>query len=381
MNRVQKVYISGATRTPLGIYQGALASFSEQKLAAMAMLDLIENVKLDPIKIDEVIIGNSKQTSTPSNLARHAQLEAELPITVPAYTVQRQSASGLQAVVNGYLSIRSGNADIILAGGSESMSQIPLEIRNARYAFGKDTEIVFDPIANQLAGAQPQAQYQKLTAKSVTDTIAEQYGVTQAEVDEYLATSLEKSKLEDKKTHVLPVEVKKKKVVEMISTDQKYSTIPAIAEPADAAAVCLLCSEKAVKEQGLLVQAEVVAIAFDAASPTGTGYIADRVITKALEKSGLTLSDIDYFEISEFSAVQIVATHKVLKKMGMNDEEIKAKVNAQGGTLVTGLSWGAVGAVLLTDLTYRLQDENKKYGMVITPAEGGQTLAVVIAAN
>lgn len=378
---MQKVYISGAARTPLGNYQGALAGFSEQKLAAMAMLNLIENVKIDPIKIDEVIIGNSKQTSTPSNLARHAQLEAELPIEVPAYTVQRQSASGLQAVANGYLAIRSENADIILAGGSESMSQIPLEIRNARYSFGKDTEIIFDPIANQLAGAQPQEKYQRLTAITVANTIAKKYGVTKSEVDNYLTESLHKSELEHKKAHVFPVEVKKKKAVEIVSTDQKYTEIPAIAKPADSAAVCLLCSDQAVKEQNLPVLGEVLTIAFDAGDPTGNGYIPAGVITQALEKSGLTLNDIDYFEISEFSAVQILATHKVLKQMGMSDEDIKAKVNVEGGTLVTGISWGAVGAVLLTDLTYRLKDENKKYGMVITPAEGGQTLAVVIAAN
>jgi len=206
---VKKVYISGALRTPLGIYQGSLAGLSEQKLAAMTMLGLIEKTGVIPAAIDEIVIGNSKQTSTPSNLARHAMLEAGLPVEIPAYTVQRQSASGLQAIINGYLSIKSDCAEVILAGGSESMSQIPLEIRNARYVFGADTEIIFDPVANQLAGAQPSETYGKLTMEAITDNIAKHYGIAAADVEAYLADEAKK----EAKTSasLLPVEVKKKK--------------------------------------------------------------------------------------------------------------------------------------------------------------------------
>ncbi len=378
---MKRVYISGAIRTPLGTYQGALADFSEQKLAAMTMLDLIENVDIDPIKIDEIIIGNSKQTSTPSNLARHAQLEAEFPVEIPAYTVQRQSASGLQAVINGYLAIRSENADVILAGGSESMSQVPLEIRKARFAFGADTEIVFDPIASQLAGAQPSDRYGKLKALDIADAISAQYGITESEIETYLDDSLKKCMLSKAKVHILPLEVKKKKTVELINADQQYQEIPSVAMPADGAAMCLLCSENAAKEQGLPVRGEILGIAFAAGSPKGSGYIADEVITRAVEKAGLSLSEIDYFEISEFSAAQILANRKVLKSLGIGTREIDRKVNSEGGTLVSGLSWGAAGAVLLTDLLYKLQGEGKKYGMVIAPAEGGQTLSMVIEAK
>lgn len=375
---MKKVYISGALRTPLGIYQGSLAGLSEQKLAAMTMLGLIKNTGVNPATIDEIVIGNSKQTSTPSNLARHAMLEAELPVEIPAYTVQRQSASGLQAIINGYLSIKSDCADVILAGGSESMSQIPLEIRNARYVFGADTEIIFDPIANQLAGAQPKETYGKLTIEAITENIAGQYEIAAADVEAYLADEAKK----EAKTSasVLPVEVKKKKTVETISEDQCYPEIPAIAEPADGAAVCLLCSEDAAAKQKLPITGELLGIAFAAGNPAYAGMFEKNVITEALEKAGLALPDIDYFEITEFSAAQIIAAKKVLKALGMNEKDIEAKVNSAGGTLKTGLSWGACGAVMLTDLIDKLHANKLNYGMIITPAEGGQTLAAVVKA-
>lgn len=378
---MQKVYISSAVRTPLGGYNGALAGLSEQKLAAMTMLALMEQVNITPPVIDEIIVGNSKQTSNPSNLARHAQLEAKLPAKIPAYTVQRQSASGLQAVVNGYLSIKSGNSQVILAGGSESMSQIPIEIRNARFAFGADTEIVFDPIANQLAGAQPADQYGTLNLAVIAGTIAGQYGISGAGIEAYLDDSLKKYNLAKPKAHMIPVEVKKKKTAEWIKSDHQYREQSAVALPADGAAMCLLCSEDAAAEHQLPVKGEILAIAFDADNPAGKGWIADRVITRVLNKAGLLLEEIDFFEITEFSAAQMLATRKVLKNMGLGDHEIETRVNPDGGTLITGLSWGAAGAVLLTDLIYKLQDEDKTYGMVITPAEGGQTLAVVVQAK
>ena len=145
--------------------------------------------------------------------------------------------------------------------------------------------------------------------------------------------------------------------------------------------MCLLCSEAAAEKLGLDIGGELLGIAFDADHPTGSGYVADRVISQVLAKTGLSLHDMDYIEITEFSAAQLLATSKVLKGMGMDADAIGRKVNSRGGTLVSGLSWGAAGAVLLTDLFHKLREERRKYGMVITPAEGGQTLAVIIEAK
>ena len=127
MNRVTLV---SAARTPLGAFCGRLESLSEQQLGAAAMRETVRRAAIDPAMIDEVIVGIAKQTSRPSNGGRHAMLLARLPESIPAYTVQRQSASGLQAIVNGLWAIRCGDAAVVLAGGMESMSQIPFEIRN-----------------------------------------------------------------------------------------------------------------------------------------------------------------------------------------------------------------------------------------------------------
>lgn len=375
---MKKVYIAGALRTPLGTYRGSLADLSEQKLAALAMRGLIERTGIAPEVIDEMIIGNSRQTSTPSNLARHAQLEAELPVEIPAYTVQRQSASGLQAIANGYLAIRSGCAEVILAGGAESMSQIPLEIRNARYAFGADTEIIFDPIANQLAGAQPEETYGRLTAGAIAESIAQTWGITAAEAEAYRVAAGEKRKDRQTGLSVLPIEVKRKKTVETVASDQCYESVEGIARPADGAAVCLLCSAEAVEKEQLLVVGELLGFAFEADSPRCAGIFGENVVVQVLEKARLGLDDMDFFEITEFSAIQMAAAKKVLQNMGMTKGDLAEKVNSTGGALTTGLSWAACGAVMLTDLIDKLRKERKKYGMVITPAEGGQVLAAVV---
>lgn len=377
---MKKVYISGTLRTPIGNYRGSLAGFSEQKLTAMTMLGLIEKTEVTPEAIDEIIIGNSRQTSTPSNLARHAQLEAKLPVQIPAYTVHRQSASGLQAIVNGYLSIRSDCADVILAGGSESMSQIPLEIRNARYVFGADTEIIFDPIANQLAGAQPKETYGNLTMETITASIMKQYGITAADVEAYLTGERKKAYEAKTGASILPVEVKRKKAVETVIGDQHYREIPSIAKPADGAAVCLLCSADAAEKQSLSVVGELLGVAFEAGNPNCMGTYGKNIIAQVLKKAELALGDIDFFEITEFSAAQMIAAKKVLQELGMTEEDVEAKVNSTGGTLTTGLAWGTCGAAMLIDLIDKLHVVKRDYGMVIAPAEGGQTLVVVVKA-
>ncbi len=172
---MNQVMVVSAARTPLGAFCGKLESLSEQQLAAAAMLEAVRRAGIDPEKIDEVIVGTAKQTSKPSNCGRHAMLLARLPEKIPAYTVQRQSASGLQAVANGYWAIRCGDAGAILAGGTESMSQIPFEIRNARYAFTEKERAIIDAIPAQEAGAQPAEKYGVLTAADAADHFAQRF--------------------------------------------------------------------------------------------------------------------------------------------------------------------------------------------------------------
>lgn len=160
---VNRVMLVSAARTPLGAFCGRLESLPEQQLGAAAMGETVRRAGIDPALIDEVIAGIAKQTSRPSNGGRHAMLLARLPEKIPAYTVQRQSASGLQAVANGYWAIRCGDAEVILAGGMESMSQIPFEIRNARYDFTGKNRQISDAIPDQETGAQPEERYGKLT--------------------------------------------------------------------------------------------------------------------------------------------------------------------------------------------------------------------------
>ncbi|MGL6202140.1 MAG: hypothetical protein ACRC3H_24765 [Lachnospiraceae bacterium] len=374
---MERVYISHAVRTPVGICDGALSGLSEQKLAAIAMNELIKELDLQPEKISEIIIGNSKQTSTPSNLARHAQLEAKLPVDVPAYTVQRQSASGLQAILSGYLAIKSGNGDMILAGGTESTSQIPLEIRNARYKFDKDTEIIFDPIANQLKGAQPVKQYGTLEAEGIADVIKAQHGISDADIEQYLA-KCEEHRNAGKAKKVIPIEIKKKKEILEVNQDELCGEVSKVAKPADAAAMCLLGTKAALEKENLPIALEILAIAYEGGSPTGKGYIPVKAIANVLNKAQISINDIDYIEVLEFSVPQVIATREVLADIGLTESEIDERLNIHGGNLVYGLPWGAAGVILVSDLLHRIKESGKKRALVITPAEGGQVLAMIV---
>ena len=372
---MKKVYVVSALRTPVGILDGNLKSLSEQQLCAACMEKVFDNAGIGSYTADEIIIGCAKQTSVPSNLAKHAALMTKIPETVPAYTVHRQSASGLQAVANGFWLIKSGLANIAAAGGVESMSNIPREIHNARYEFNENTKIVFDPIAAQLEGAQPPETYGKLTGKIISQNISKLYGFDESELLDYALMSLEKAKARSSNDHILPLEVKKGKKVETVNADEFYEFPNTIAPVADAAAVCLLADEETVNKLKLPVLAEIVSVGFSAGDPGGKGLIGERAVALALKKAETDINRIGLIECNEMFAAQSLALKKELKKMGLlNSDKI---FNSEGGALATGSAWGACGAVMTVDLLNRMKSSDTAAGIVVTPAEGGQAMAAV----
>lgn len=345
------------------------------------MLGAIDCAKVEACQIDEIVVGTAKQTSLPSNCARHAALLAKLPDNVPAYTVQRQSASGLQAIANGFWSIGSGNAEIILAGGTESMTLAPREIHDARYVFNNQTRIIFDPFATQLEGAQPVEQYGKLTLELLVENLTKKYGLSKVEMADFAAGSLEKAKSSGGKAHLLPLAFKKGKVTGTICQDELYSSPRDIAGAADAAAMCLLTSRHYAEKMSLAVLGEILAVGISAGDPAADGLVGTQAVTAALKNAGLTMRDIGLIEINELSAAQCLVCSKELQALGLTQSQISAKVNVGGGALATGSAWGAAGAVLFADLIHRLRENNVANGLIVVPAEGGQTMAMVIRAQ
>lgn len=371
---MEKVLIVGSSRTPVGIYDGKLKDYREQALSALTVTDVLKKTGVEGRDVSELVIGIAKQTSSPSNAARYIGLLADLPEAVPAYTVQRQGASGLQAVVNGFVKIRAGSAKVILAGGAESMSTIPYEIHDARYNFSPD-KIVMDPIPAMVAGGQPAAKYGKLTIKGMNDQIAEKARITKEQQEAYAAESAKKAEASKLEEEIIPIDVKVKKKVFTVSEDELYTNPGVIAGAADGAATCLLMSESTAKEKGVTPMAELVSIGISAGSPEGCGMIGKEAAKIALKKAGKTAVEMDLIEIHETTAAQSIA---MINSLGLSKEEVDAKVNPYGGAMVTGNPWGAAGSIELHKLLYGLKDQNKTWGLVVCGAEGGQAIAMVI---
>lgn len=371
---MERVLIAGSSRTPVGIYDGKLKDLKEEKLAVLAVRDLLDKTRLAGAHVDELIVGIAKQTSSPSNAARYIGLAAGLPEAVPAYTVQRQGASGLQAVANGFVKIRAGSAGVILAGGAESMSQIPYEIQDARYAFSPD-KIVMDPIPAMVAGGQPEKQYGTLTIQGMNQAIAAAWGISPEAQEAYAAESMAKARRAAAEQALTPVEIKVKKARELVTADELYARPAVIAGAADAAAMCLLVSETAADQLGTPVLAEMVSIGVSAGSPAGPGMVGAAAIQKALEKAGKTAAEMDLIAINEACAAQALAA---INAMGLSPQEAGEKINPYGGALAAGNPWGAAGCVELHKLLCALKAQNGQWGLVVCGGEGGQAMAAVI---
>lgn len=382
MNRVMVV---SAARTPVGAFCGKLESMSEQQLGAMAMLEALRRAEMPPEKIDEVIVGIGKQTSRPSNGGRHTMLLAHLPENIPAYTVQRQSASGLQAVVNGYWAIRCGDAGVILAGGTESMSQIPFEIQNARYNFnGKGREII-DAIPAQETGAQPIELYGMLTTAQIAENVARKHGFSEKEIEAFAEASLQKALSAVGKDifrqEAFSVTVMKGKNEELINQDELRKKAVVLAAPADGAAMCLLASQEKAKQLGLPVLAEIVSVGITAGNPCFAGISTVEASRRAIGRAGLTFQEMEVIELSERSAAECLAVFREWQSWGLDRDMLAERVNPSGGALSTGNPWGAAGALLLTKTVYELRRRNGRIGMVAMMAEGGQGMAMVLRNN
>jgi acetyl-CoA C-acetyltransferase len=382
---MKQVMVVSAARTPLGAFCGKLESLSEQQLAAAAMIEAVRRAGIDPEKIDEVIVGTAKQTSKPSNCGRHSMLLARLPEKIPAYTVQRQSASGLQAVANAYWAIGCGDAGAILAGGTESMSQIPFEIRNARYAFTEKERAIIDAIPAQEAGAQPADKYGVLTAAGAADHFAQRFCLSQSALEAFAEGSLRKALAAAEGglsgEELFPVTVKKGKKEEAIDRDELLKQAALLAPPADGAAMCLLASPERAKELGLPSLAEVLSVGVAAVDPRYAAMAAVKAGLQAVERAGLTLREVGLIELNEMSAAECLAILREWESQGIEPETLAERVNPSGGALATGNPWGAAGAVLLTRAVYALRRRGGGIGMVAVTAEGGQGMAMVVKSS
>jgi acetyl-CoA acetyltransferase family protein len=392
MNR--DIYILGGARTPMAEYGGKLKDISALDLGAIASRAALERTGVKAEAVDHVVFGNVLQTSSDAVYgARHVGLRAGLPIEVPALTVNRLCGSGIQAAVNGAHLIMLGEADVVLTGGMESMSQAPHVIRGLRSGLrlgqGQLEDTLWSALLDTHCGC---------TMAGTAENCATKYGISRQAQDEYAIRSQKCA--EDAwtsgrlKEEVVPVELKSRKGSELFAHDDHMrpdSTMEGLAKlPAafskngcvtagnasgivDGGAALLLASENGVKKQGLTPLARLTHWAYVGVEPTLMGMGPAPATRMVLEKAKLSLADIDLIEVNEAFAAQYLA---VEKELGLDRE----KVNVNGGAIALGHPLGMTGTRLLLTLTLELRRRRLKRGLATACIGGGQGIAAIVEA-
>jgi acetyl-CoA acetyltransferase family protein len=373
-------------------YTGSLKDVSALELGAIAARAAFAKTGVKPEWIDHAVVGNVLQTSSDAIYgARHVALKAGVPIEVPALTVNRLCGSGIQAAVSGAQMIQLGEADIVLSGGIENMSQAPHVIRGLRSGLrlnqGKLEDYLYEALLDPYCG---------LFMAQTAEKCAAKYNVSREEQDAYALRSQQaasKAWAEGKfKDEVVPVEIKARKGVTVVDKDDHLrpdTTLEGLAKlPAafskdgtvtagnasgivDGGAALILASAKAVKEKGLKPTARLVAWASVGVDPSLMGMGPAPATRKALERAGLTLDQIDLIEVNEAFAGQYLA---VEKELGLD----RNKTNVNGGAIALGHPLGATGAMLIGTLVDELERRKLKRGLVTLCVGGGMGIATIV---
>lgn len=387
-----RIVIAGSCRTPIGkagATRGNLSGLSAADLLTACIKETEIRTGISSRIIDEVIAGNVAQSSDAPNLARVAALKAGIPEYVTAFTVQRNCGSGLQAVVSACQMIKAGEAKVVMAGGTESMSNIPYVLKDARFGCGLQHKQLTDPIWEGLTDPVTG----ELMGKTA-ENIAERYSISRDDQDEFAVRSHQKAfrAIREGKfrSQIFSVEVGGKKVsqdegVNQALTKQFLSLYPERAffvkggtvhagnscSISDGASSFLVLTLEEAVNQGVKPEAEILGYAFAGCDPSYMGMGPYYAIPKALERAGLTLNDVDFFEINEAFASQTLACQR---QLGVPMD----KLNVLGGAIALGHPVGATGAILITKLIALLKDSVKDYGVLSMCIGGGQGGAMVI---
>jgi acetyl-CoA C-acetyltransferase len=385
-------FILSAVRTPVGKFLGGLAELPAPRLGAVPIHVALGRAGLKPEHVDEVVMGQVVQAGCGQNPARQAALYAGFPDTIAAYTVNKVCGSGLKAVMLAAQSIRAGDADVVVAGGMESMSNAPFLLPNARkgYKYG-DVTAVDSLVRDGLWCA-----FENCAMGDAAEYIAGKCGVTRADQDRFAAQSHRRAAEAWEKGHfaaeIAPVTVGTGPKATTVSRDEgirpdstaeglaklkpafaKDGTVTAgnASQLSDGAAAVVVASARAAEKHGVKPLAKVVAYATSGVAPKDIFIAPVPAVRMVLEKAKLTAGDIDLFELNEAFAAQMLACGKELKL----DE---AKVNVHGGAVALGHPIGASGARVLATLIHALHARGAKRGLAALCLGGGNAVAMVV---
>jgi len=395
MSKKDVVIISGC-RTAIGDFGQSLKSVKAHELAAVVMKEALKRANLDGGKLDDVIFGDCLQASEEANTARTAMLKAGIPFEVPAVTIQRQCASGMQSVIFGALQILAGDSEYVLAGGTESMSNAPYVLKNARWGqrlqHGEMTDAMWELLysGSHLLG-------EGYIMGQTAENLAQKYSISREDQDQLAFEShskaiaaIDSGRFNDE---IIPVPIPQRKGDPvMFDTDEhprRDITLESLAKlkPAfdkngtvtagsasglnDGASALVLTSGAKAEETGAKPLARIIASAVAGCEPHLMGYGPVPAINKLLKKTGLKLQEIELFEINEAFAAQYIACERGLDL----DRSI---VNVNGSGIALGHPVGSTGARIIISLMYEMKKRNKKLGIASLCVGGGMGAAVLI---
>jgi acetyl-CoA acyltransferase len=393
-------YVCDAIRTPIGRFGGGLAPVRADDLAAVPIRALLERNKgIDPAQIDDVIFGCANQAGEDNrNVARMAVLLAGLPGSVPGSTVNRLCGSGLDAVTLAARAIRAGEAELMIAGGVESMTRAPFVMPKAGSAFSRNAEIYDTTIGWRFVNPLMKSQYGVDSMPETAENVATEFNISRADQDAMALRSQKKAAAAQESgrlaMEITPVNVKDGKRVSVVEKDEQprpdttLDKLAALPTPFraggsvtagnasgvnDGACALVIASERAAKRYGLTPRARIVAGASAGVAPRVMGIGPVPATQKLLARTGIALSAIDVIELNEAFAAQGLA---VLRQLGVADDD--ARVNPNGGAIALGHPLGMSGARLVTTASYELTQKKARYALCTMCIGVGQGIALII---
>lgn len=388
---MNEVVIISAVRTPIGSFGGVLSTLSATDLGAAAIQGALSRAGVQPDQVQEVYMGNVVSANVGQAPAKQASLKAGLPANIPCTTINKVCASGTKAIMLAAQAIQLGQADVIVAGGMESMSNVPYYVPKARFGYKYGNAELVDGLARDgLVDV-----YDQCSMGVFADRTAEKYAISREAQDAYSVQSYKRAEESTQSgrfsAEIVPVDVAGRKGTVTVSEDEEYKNviydkIPTL-KPAfgaggtvtaassspisDGASALVIMSRRKADELGLKPLARIVAYADAEQEPEWFTTAPTKAVPLALERAGLTTDDIDYFEVNEAFAVVPLAFSEVLNVP-------QEKLNVFGGAVSIGHPLGASGARIVTTLTNVLQQQGGRYGAVGICNGGGGASAIVL---
>ena len=396
-----KIYITGAKRTPIGNFLGALKDVSAGELGSYVIKAVLQASDVKAEEIDEVILGNVLPAGQGQGVARQASIKAGIPETVPAYSINMVCGSGLKSVMNAYTSIKAGESDAIIAGGVESMSQTPFLIpERTRTGMKMGNFTVKDHMMDDGLTDAFQGYHMGVTAEN----IVEKFGITREEQDQFAWTSQQKAIAAVDagafNKEIVSVETKNRRETIIVASDEypnrttnleklsqlraafkKDGTVTAGNSSGinDGASATLIVGEDYLNKHQLKPLVEIISIGQGGVSPSEMGLGPVPAIKRAIERAGLSFSDIDIFELNEaFAAQSLGVIHELSEEFGVTKDYIQERTNVKGGAIALGHPIGASGNRILVTLIHLLKERNLRYGVASLCIGGGMGAAVII---